>query len=226
MKYVVKSGLYFAVFVIMLDLLQGITVSGQGASNVYDLFSMLENGKLDIFNREISPFAENEERGIRFSGNRNDGIAWLRGVEFSDGIIDLDIKGKDVLQQSFVVWHFMVLIIRHLMQYISDPSIFSNRFARRIHAVQYVSHPDNTWFVLRQNYNGKYEKAIIPPPDPDKWFHVRIVIRYPQVSVYVNNSPDPSLVVDQLNERRSGKIGLWVGNNSDGDFANLKITSF
>ncbi len=151
----------------------------------------------------------------------------MRGVEFSDGIIDLDIKGKDVFQQSFVGVAFHGADNKTLDAVYFRPFNFqATDSARRIHAVQYVSHPDNTWFVLRQNYNGKYEKAIIPPPDPDKWFHVRIVIRYPQVSVYVNNSPDPSLVVDQLNERRSGKIGLWVGNNSDGDFANLKITSF
>jgi hypothetical protein len=31
------------------------------------------------------------------------------------------------------------------------------------------------------------------------------------------------LVIDKLNDRKTGKIGLWVGNTSDGDFANLQI---
>jgi uncharacterized protein with NRDE domain len=43
------------------------------------------------------------------------------------------------------------------------------------------------------------------------------------VTVYVNGNQEPSLSVEQLNKRTSGKIGLWVGNNSDGDFANLTI---
>jgi hypothetical protein len=43
------------------------------------------------------------------------------------------------------------------------------------------------------------------------------------VSVFVGNAKEPSLVVDQLSDRRKGLVGLWVGNNSAGDFASLKI---
>jgi len=31
--------------------------------------------------------------------------------------------------------------------------------------------------------------------------------------------------VQSLGAELSGKIGFWTGNNSDGDFENLKITS-
>jgi hypothetical protein len=57
------------------------------------------------------------------------------------------------------------------------------------------------------------------------WFHAKIVIQYPHVSVYVNGNTSPSLEIDKLNNRKTGKIGLWVGNGSDGDFANLHITN-
>ena len=96
---------------------------------------------------------------------------------------------------------------------------------RKIHAVQYISHPDYTWQVLREQHNGDYEKEITPAPDGNDWFHARIVVLYPKVTVFVNGNSEPSLVVDQLNERNTGKIGLWVGNTSDGDFANLQITN-
>ena len=43
--------------------------------------------------------------------------------------------------------------------------------------------------------------------------------------VYVNNSPSPCLSVDKLDDHQTGKIGLWAGNNSGGDFANLIITN-
>jgi hypothetical protein len=45
------------------------------------------------------------------------------------------------------------------------------------------------------------------------------------VTVYVNGNSDPSLTIDKLNDRKTGKIGLWVGNGSDGDFANLQIST-
>ena len=31
-----------------------------------------------------------------------DGVAYLQGIEFSNGTIELDVRGKDVQQQSFV----------------------------------------------------------------------------------------------------------------------------
>jgi hypothetical protein len=95
---------------------------------------------------------------------------------------------------------------------------------RRAHAVQYISTPEFGWAVLRGKYPGKYEQPVQPPPDPDGWFHASVVLDYPVVSVYVNNSDQPSLVVRQLNETKSGWVGLFVGEGSDGRFANLKIT--
>jgi len=209
----------------LLGFLSFTSVSGQGKSVKYDLAEMLENNKLVPYNREITRFSENNKKGIRFSGNPNDGIAWLMGVDFSDGTIEVDIRGKDVLQESFVgiAFHgvenntFDAVYFRPFNFRSTDP-------VRKIHAVQYVSHPDYTWSILREKQNGKYEKAVIPEPNGNEWFHVKIVIEYPHVTVYVNGNSDPSLSIDKLNIRKSGKIGLWVGNGSDGDFANLQIT--
>jgi hypothetical protein len=39
----------------------------------------------------------------------------------------------------------------------------------------------------------------------------------------VGDAKEPCLVVDQLSDRTKGLVGLWVGNNADGDFADLKI---
>jgi hypothetical protein len=43
------------------------------------------------------------------------------------------------------------------------------------------------------------------------------------VGVFVADAKQPSLVVNQLSDRRKGLVGLWVGKNSGGDFANLII---
>ena len=90
-------------------------------------------------------------------------------------------------------------------------------------SVQYISHPEFPWFKLRETYPGKYENSVKPVPDPDKFFHVKIVVDKPKVSVYVENSNERSLVVDELSERTGGKIGFWMDFVSDGTFANLKI---
>ena len=95
---------------------------------------------------------------------------------------------------------------------------------RNGHSVQYISHPKNTWYYLRENFPEKYENPVKPVPEPTKWFHAKIVVDYPQVTVYVNDSSEPSLVIEQLSDRKEGPLGFWVGNNSEGWFRNLKIT--
>jgi hypothetical protein len=44
-----------------------------------------------------------------------------------------------------------------------------------------------------------------------------------KIQVFVNNDSKSSLVVKPLNNYTTGKIGFWVGNNSDDDFSNLII---
>ena len=71
--------------------------------------------------------------------------------------------------------------------------------------------------------DGQYEKAIEPAPDPNEWFHAKIVLHGIHVSVYVNNEKTPSLEVDRISRSTHGKVGLWVGNTSPGSFAYLRI---
>ncbi len=204
-----------------------ISFSGKAQENsaIYDLPSMVEKNLFEVYNRTISSFSENGKEGVRLSKNENDGVAWLKHVIFSNGVIELDMRGKEDLQQSFIGIAF------HAMDNNTFDAIYFRPFnfqtddpVRKIHAVQYVSMPDYPWEVLREKFNGKYEKAIIPAPKGTEWFHVKIVVKSQQVSVYVNGNHEASLSVETLNSRASGKIGLWVGNNSDGDFANMQIT--
>jgi hypothetical protein len=206
-----------------IGLLTTLPCLGQ-TSEKYNLSELARNKKLEPFNREITPFSENDKEGIRFSKNSNDGIAWLKGVDFSNGIIEVDIRGKDIFQQSFVGVAFHGSDNNTLDAVYFRPFNFnSTDQIRKIHAVQYISHPDNTWAVLREKQNGKFEKAVMPAPNGNDWFHAKIVVHYPHVSVYINGNTSPCLEIDKLNNLTSGKIGLWVGNGSDGDFANLQI---
>jgi hypothetical protein len=44
------------------------------------------------------------------------------------------------------------------------------------------------------------------------------------VRVFVDRAAAPVLEVQRLTTRASGWVGLWVGNTSPGDFANVTIT--
>ena len=90
--------------------------------------------------------------------------------------------------------------------------------------IQYISLPDFTWRILREKFPGKYEHSVEPAPDPNAWVRVRVVIKDYTVSTYINDSNEPSLVVEKINHVNTGSIGFYVADTSGGDFANITIT--
>ena len=200
-------------------------INGQAQKKTsYDLSKLATTGGLKAFNREPVAFSEQGKKGIRVAENENDGLAWINGLTFGNGTIEVDLKGRNVPQKSFIGIAFhgadestMDIIYFRPFNFKSTDSV------RKIHAVQYVSEPDYGWKRLRDEQNGKFEKGIVPPPDGDGWFHAKIVVHGPQVSVFVNGNAKPSLTVEKLNPRHEGKLGLWVGPQSTGEFANLVV---
>ena len=155
-----------------------------------------------------------------------EGLLILKGIEFSNGTIEFDVKGRNVIQQSFVGIAFHEQGEKSYESVYFRPFNFANPdTARRSHSVQYISMPDYPWEKLRETSPGKYENKVNPVPDPDGWFHVKIIVDGEKVSAFVNNAQSPSLLVERLNNTTTGGLALWVGNNSGGSFANLTISS-
>jgi hypothetical protein len=179
---------------------------------------------LNAFKRTIAPLTDGARKGIRLSEAEGEGPVYLPGIEFANGTIELDMKGKDVQGASFVGVAF------HGVDGTTYDAIYFRPFnfktedpARVLRAVQYISHPAHPWQKLRADSPGHYEKPVKPVPDPNAWFHARVVVASPQVSVFVGDAKEPCLIVTQLSDRKKGLIGIWVGNTSGGDFANFKI---
>lgn len=192
----------------------------------YNLADLVTNNGFSTTNRQVSKLPQNEQSGVMLSADAGEGIAWLNNVMFANGTIEFDVRGKNVEQQSFVgiAFHGLTDTKTFDVVYFRPFNFMAADSVKRSHSVQYASHPMYPWQVLREKFNGQYESAIQPSPNPDKWFHVRIEVNYPQVSVFVNNNSKPTLSVKQLSDRKTGILGLWVGNNADGAFANLKLT--
>jgi len=161
---------------------------------------------------------------VIFDAQVGDGAAWLDGVDFQNGTIEVSIRGKNNPGRSFVGIAFRGLDDRtYDAVYFRPFNFFANNALSLSHMVQYVSHPENTWSRLREEHTDVYENGIPNPPDPDGFFRVRIVIEKPVIRVYVGEASEPCLVVNELTDRIDGRLGLWMGNGSDGDFAELVI---
>lgn len=188
-----------------------------------DLTKIVSGEGWSVVNREARIIDVDDQKCIYFNApNKKGGVAWLEGVDFDNGTIEVDIKGRNVRGGSFLGIAFRGLNDTTYDAVYFRPFNFSAS-DQGGHSVQYISHPQHTWYKLRKEHPGQYENSIIPAPDPEKFFHAKIVIAKPRVSVYVNNSKKTSLLVDELSNRTGGRIGLWMDFISDGTFANLKI---
>lgn len=170
------------------------------------------------FNRQVTF----KDGVIHLDAQQGDGVLWLNDPTLANGIIEVDIKGRDVQGQSFVGIAFHASNDSTFDAIYFRPFNFRNE-QRRGHAVQYISMPGNDWSALRNKFPGRYEHTVTPIPDPDDWFHARIDINFPFVKVYVNGATTPSLEIEQISDRKQGMVGLWVGNGSEGWFKNLTI---
>ena len=160
---------------------------------------------------------------VYMDANKFDGLAWIKNYTFSNGNIEVDIKGTNNTGQSFVGIAFHGLNDSTFDAVYFRPFNFDDQ-NKLDKTVQYISEPVYYWKNLREQFPGVYENKAIPVPEPEEWFHATIEIQFPMVKVYVNNATEPSLIVKQLSKRKQGYVGFWVGYGSDGWFKNLSIT--
>ena len=101
--------------------------------------------------------------------------------------------------------------------HLSDP-------IRHMHAVQYVAIPDYDWPLLREQFPEEFENPVDPTLEPTGWVPLRVVVEPSRIHIYVGQVKSPTLEMRKLGAYDRGMVGLWAGNGSDGDFANLRIT--
>ncbi|WP_167613629.1 family 16 glycoside hydrolase [Maribellus sediminis] len=177
-----------------------------------------------VYNREIACIMAElgKIESILLNSNEGDGLVVYQNLEFENGTIEVDLKGKDVLQRSFLGIAF------HIQDENSYNAVYFRPFnfkkpERAGHSVQYISHPEFAWHKLRSDFPEQFENPVTPIPDPNDWFHAKIEVSWPNVKVYVDDAEEPSLAVKMKSAFQTGKVGFWVGNGSDGSFRNLTI---
>ncbi len=188
--------------------------------NLFDL----QNKEIQALNREITFENSGEKKYLSLPRDKEVGLIWLPVEEFQNGTIEIVMRGIDEFQRSFIGIAFhgsddstYEAVYCRPFNFLAEDSI------RRIHSIQYISHPTYTWEKLRTEQNGVFEKEIIDPPDPKGWFKMKLVIDGETVKAFINEKDVSSLTVEKLSDRSSGKIGIFVADNSGGDFETVKV---
>lgn len=180
--------------------------------------------KLRVVNRKATRLAD-RNGGVRLSDASGNGVAWVEGSDFRTGTIEVDIRGQESLGQSYVglAFHrksddsYEAVYLRPFNFRAADP-------ARRQHAVQYILLPDFDWPRLREDFPEQFENPVDPSLEPTGWVRLRVAVDANKLQIFVGSVTQPTLEVRKLGALDGGQVGLWVGNVSGGDFANLVIT--
>ena len=102
-----------------------------------------------LVNRAATVTIEDGRPVVSFDARVGDGAAWLDGVDFHNGTIEVRIRGKNVPQRSFVGVAFRgVDDVTYDAVYFRPFNFLADNALSRSHHVQYISHPVNTWSKL------------------------------------------------------------------------------
>jgi hypothetical protein len=151
----------------------------------YNVGELAREKRIEFFNRTLDPAKVGSPEVVFLNAAVNNGVGWLKDVEFSEETIELEVKGKNRPGQSFVgiAFHgrdnqtFDVVYLRPFNFQAATP-------IQQSRSVQYVSIPGNDWNDLRSKHLGKYESAIspapAPEPEPARWneFFAKLIAFY------------------------------------------------
>ena len=151
-------------------------------------------------------------------------------IEFNQGTIEAEIVGSLSSNASGQARGFVGIAWNvqddktYDCIYLRPTNGRANDQQRRNHSVQYISHPDWTWYRLRKEMPSKYEAYV--DIVPDEWIKVKIVVEDQSAKLYINEVEQPTLIINDLKTGREagGNVALWIHSSTIGRFNNLKIT--
>jgi hypothetical protein len=174
--------------------------------------------RLRVVNRTAVRIAD--RNGVRLSSASGNGVAWLEGTDFQSGTIEVDVRGTEFVGVAFNRKDdntYEAAYVRPFNFRAADP-------IRKQHAVQYITLPDFDYDRLRNDAPEEFENPVDASIDPADWVKLRVVVRGVRVQIHVGAVSEAALELRKLGQLHGGQVGLWVGNDSGGEFANLVIT--
>lgn len=154
--------------------------------------------------------------------------AVVEGVEFDNGVIEAEMAGAPAPGTGGGARGFFGIAFRlhngaYDAFYLRATNGRADDQERRNHTVQYISHPDWTWFRLRKESPSKYEAYV--DLVPDLWTKIKIDVRGDRARLYVHDQEQPTLIVNDLKSGAQGKggVALWIDQGTVAHFRNLTV---
>ena len=168
-----------------------------------------------------------------YRGFDTDTFAFVPGLDFHDGTIEVDVAGAPLPGAPPDARGFVGIAFRIDAQggsfgcesfYIRPTNGRAEDQIRRNRSTQYFSYPGYDFDRLRREAPGQYESYA--DLVAGEWTHLRIEVAGATARLYVGAATQPTLIVRDLKRGADahGTVGLFVGNGTDGHFRNLSVT--
>lgn len=209
---------------------------GQIAENKKKLLIPLDSkADLEIFNVKVEEVNDNGGKGIQVS--KVDGeiegqtLVVIPEIIFKNGIIEVELSGEPASDAAPQMRGFVGIAFRvnssdynsYECFYLRPTNGRSDNQLQRNHSTQYISHPEFPWQKLRNESPGVYESYA--DLVPGEWIKIMIEVQGTRARLFVNNSEQPSLIVNDLKHGESeGKLALWLHSSTVARFRNLILT--
>jgi hypothetical protein len=167
-----------------------------------------------------------------YRGFDADTFAFVPGLDFHDGTIEVDAAGSLLPDAPRDARGFIGIAFRIDTRnesfaceglYVRPTNGRADDQVRRNRSTQYFSYPGYDFDRLRREAPGRYESYA--DLVPDEWTHLRIEVSGATARLYVGGATQPALVVGDLKRGADahGSVGLFVGVGTDGHFRNLSV---
>jgi hypothetical protein len=169
-------------------------------------------------------------KAIRLTTQSSEEVfAFLKGLQIQDGTIEADIALKITTPPGVRMPGFVGIAFRAKMDsshyelfYLRPGNSNSDDQAMRNHSVQYVAAPGFDWYKLRREWPWVYESYA--DLRLETWTKVKIEVHSRIAKLYVNDSENPSLIVNGLKgEDLLGNVALWGYSGEEAYFSDIKV---
>ena len=192
--------------------------------------SKVKSATATVITHEGSPALKLNPRSPKDAGYAPGGpLMLLDGVRFKDGSVDVDVAGAPAKGAPEDARGFIGVVFRVQTEaqfeiiYLRPTNSHADDQLRKNHTTQYSSEPDWPWDRLRKESPGVYESWV--DMETGKWTHMRVEFHGTDAALYVNHAANPCLVVHDLKLGDvEGGVGLWMGQDTEGYFKDLRIT--
>jgi hypothetical protein len=190
----------------------------------------VKSATAEVTTHEGSPALQLNPKGPKDTGYAPGGpLVLLDKVQFKNGAIDVDVAGAPAKGAPEDARGFIGVVFRAQSDsrfeiiYLRPTNSHADDQLRRNHTTQYSAEPEWPWDRLRKESPGVYESWV--DMETGKWTHMRIVVHGTDASLYVNHAANPCLIVHDLKlGETEGAVGLWMGQDTEGYFKDLRVT--